>query len=65
MLLTALSIDEEREPLKSLYVLQVICEERLNRPAALALAAARLRALVALPPTELPVVEPAVGCQRR
>ena len=55
MLLTALSIDEEREPLKALYILQVICEQRLNRPGPLALAAARLRALVALPPSELPL----------
>jgi hypothetical protein len=55
MLLTALSIDEEREPLKSLYILQVICEARLNRPTELAVASARLRALVALPPTELPL----------
>lgn len=55
MLLSALSIDEEREPLKALYILQVICEDRLKRAPALALAAARLRSLVALPPTELPL----------
>jgi hypothetical protein len=55
MLLSALTIDEEREPLKALYVLEVICEARLKRPAQLATAAARLRSLVALPPTDLPV----------
>ena len=55
MLLTALTIDEERDPLKSLYILQVICEQRLNRPAQLAVAAARLRALVSLPPSDLPL----------
>jgi hypothetical protein len=54
MLLGALTIDEERDPLKALYMLQVICEERLKRPAELALAAARLRSLVELPPADMP-----------
>src|SRR5687767_4651610 len=35
MMLTAMSIDEERDPLKSLYILQVICEARLGRAAPL------------------------------
>lgn len=54
MILASLSIDEEREPLKALYTLLVICEAKRNRPAQLAAAATRLRALVAMAPTDLP-----------
>jgi hypothetical protein len=54
MILNSLSIDEEREPLKALYIIQVICEAKRGRAAELATAAARLRALVAMAPTDLP-----------
>jgi hypothetical protein len=54
MILSSLSIDEEREPLKSLYMIQVICQAKLGHAAELATAAMRLRALVAMAPTDLP-----------
>jgi hypothetical protein len=54
MILNTLSIDEEREPLKALYIIQVVCEAKRGRAAELATAASRLRALVAMAPTDLP-----------
>jgi hypothetical protein len=53
MLLAALSLDEERDPLKGLYSSLILCELKLNNPAGLASAAARLRGLVSLPPSDL------------
>ena len=53
MILTAMTVDEERDPLKTLYILQVTCEAQLGRARQLGLAAARLRSLVSLPPTGL------------
>ena len=53
MILAALSLDEERDPLKGLYSGLILCELKLNNPAGLAAAAARLRGLVSLPPPDL------------
>jgi hypothetical protein len=53
MILAALSVDEERDLLKTLYILQVTCEAKLGRAAPLATAAARLRSMVSLPPSGL------------
>lgn len=53
MILTAMSVDEERDPLKTLYILQVTCEAKLGRAGPLATAAARLRSMVSLPPSGL------------
>ena len=53
MLLAALSLDEERDPLKGLYSSLILCELKLNNAAGLASAAARLRGLVSLPPSDL------------
>jgi hypothetical protein len=53
MLLAALSLDEERDPLKGLYSAIILCELKLNNPAGLKAAAARLRGLVSLPPSDL------------
>jgi hypothetical protein len=54
MILAALSLDEERDPLKALYALLVVCEHRLDREAEARTAAARLRALISLPPSDFP-----------
>jgi hypothetical protein len=53
MILAALSLDEERDPLKGLYSGLILCELKLNNPAGVAAAAARLRGLVSLPPSDL------------
>ena len=53
MLLAALSLDEERDPLKALYSTLILCELKLGNAAGLAAAAARLRGLVSLPPADL------------
>jgi hypothetical protein len=54
MILAALTVDEERDQLKTLYGLLVICEDRRGRAKELAVAAQRLRALISLPPTDFP-----------
>jgi hypothetical protein len=54
MMLTALTMDEEREPLKNLYILLVTCEAKLGRAKELGMAGARLRSMVSLPPAGLP-----------
>lgn len=46
--------DEAREPLKTIYTLLVACEDNLGRAEQRAQAARRLRALVSLPPDDLP-----------
>jgi hypothetical protein len=53
MILAALSLDEERDPLKGLYSGLILCELKLNNPDGVAAAAARLRGLVSLPPPDL------------
>ena len=53
MLLSALSLDEERDPLKGLYSSLILCELKLGNAAGVAAAAARLRGLVSLPPSDL------------
>jgi hypothetical protein len=53
MLLAALSVDEERDLLKGLYSALILCELKLGNAAGLKEAAARLRALVSLPPSDL------------
>ena len=52
--LNSVAPDEAREPLKAIYTLMVACEDNLGRAEARAKAARRLRALVALPPDDLP-----------
>jgi hypothetical protein len=54
MILAALSLDEEREPLKALYGALVVCEAKRGRAAELQVAAFRLRSLVSLPPSDFP-----------
>ncbi|HEY0709217.1 MAG TPA: PEGA domain-containing protein [Polyangia bacterium] len=54
MILGALSLDEEREPLKALYAALVICEAKRGRTAELQVAAFRLRSLLSLPPSDFP-----------
>jgi hypothetical protein len=54
MILGNLSLDEEREPLKQLYKVLVLCELKRGHTAELAVAAARMRALVAQPPVDFP-----------
>jgi hypothetical protein len=51
--LTALTVDEEREPLKSLYVLLIACEDKLGHADLARAAGVRLRTLVSLPPSPL------------
>ena len=46
--------DEARDPLKAIYTLLVACEDNLGRVDQRAQAARRLRALVSLPPDDLP-----------
>jgi hypothetical protein len=53
MILASLSVDEERDLLKTLYILQVTCEAKLGRAGPLATAASRLRSMVSLPPSGL------------
>lgn len=55
LILEQLSLDDERELLKSLYGLQVICADKRGKADELRRAARRLRALVGLPPTEFPL----------
>lgn len=52
--LGSVSMDEERDVLRSVYVTLVICEDQRGRSAERDAAARRLRALVSLPPSELP-----------
>ncbi|HET6150628.1 MAG TPA: PEGA domain-containing protein [Polyangia bacterium] len=52
--LTALTVDEEREPLKSLYVLMIACEDKLGHADLARAAGVRLRTLVSLSPSALP-----------
>jgi hypothetical protein len=54
VLLNALSLDEERDQLKALYQVMVLCAAKSGTPAELAAAAARLRALISLPPSDFP-----------
>lgn len=54
LILAALSLDEEREPLKALYAALVVCEAKRGRAAELQVAAFRLRSLVSLPPSDFP-----------
>jgi hypothetical protein len=51
--LIALTVDEEREPLKSLYALLIACEDRLGHAELARAAGVRLRTLVSLPPSAL------------
>jgi hypothetical protein len=53
MILAALSIDEERDPLKGLYSTLILCELQLGNAPGVSAAAARLRGLVSLPPSDL------------
>jgi hypothetical protein len=53
MILAALSLDEERDPLKGLYSSLILCALKADDKATLAEAAGRLRALVSLPPPDL------------
>lgn len=54
MTLNAVPSDEARDPLKAIYTVMVACEDNLGRVEARDRAARRLRALVALPPDDLP-----------
>jgi PEGA domain len=51
--LTTLTVDDEREPLKSLYTLLIACEDQLGHAEIARAAAVRLRTLVSLPPSAL------------
>jgi len=51
--LAALPVEEEREPLKSLYVLMIACEDKLGHADLARAAGVRLRTLVSLPPSAL------------
>ena len=51
--LTALTVDDEREPLKSLYALLIGCEDKLGHAELARAAGVRLRTLVSLPPSAL------------
>ena len=51
--LGSVSLDDERELLRSQYTVLVICENQLNHPAQRDAAAHRLRSLVSLPPRGL------------
>ncbi len=53
MILGALSLDEERDPLKGLYSGLILCALKIEDKATLTEAAARLRGLVSLPPPDL------------
>jgi hypothetical protein len=55
LILAQLSLDDERELLKSIYGLLVICADKRGKPDELQRAALRLRAMVALPPAEFPL----------
>jgi hypothetical protein len=52
--LSAVSLDDERDMLRSQYTILVICEHQRGRAAERDVAARRLRALVSLPPPGLP-----------
>jgi hypothetical protein len=52
--LGGLTVDEERDPLKRLYVLQIACEHQIGHAEQARAAGARLRTLVSLPPSGLP-----------
>jgi hypothetical protein len=51
--LGGLSVDEEREPLKTIYSLAIACHDTMGQPDAARAAAERLRTLVSLPPSAL------------
>jgi hypothetical protein len=52
--LSSVSLDDERELLRNIYTVLVICENELNHAAQRDAAAQRLRAMVSLPPRGLP-----------
>jgi hypothetical protein len=52
--LAGLSVDDEREPLKGLYTILIVCEDQLGHADPARAAGVRLRTLVSLPPSGLP-----------
>ena len=52
--LTTMTVDDEREPLKTVYELLIWCEHKLGHAELARAAGARLRTLVSLPPSALP-----------
>lgn len=55
LILAHMAPDDEREPLKALYKLLVLCEEKLGNTAGITTAAVRLRSMMSVAPDDFPL----------